>query len=80
MIYTMLKSCFQNTKSKLLKYRDFNFFLPEEFIKDLSEMELSGLIMKRSGLENKSSNTKKPIYISNFKKHRNYVLNLNKQI
>ena len=43
-------------------------------------MELSSLIMKRSGLENESSKTKKPIYISNFKKHRNYVFNLNKQI
>ena len=28
MIYTMLKSCFQNTESKLLNYRDFKSFSP----------------------------------------------------
>ena len=37
MIYTMLKSCFQNTESKLLNYRDFKSFSPQGFEKDLSE-------------------------------------------
>ena len=79
MIYTILKSCFQNTDSKLLKYRDLKSFLPEEFKEDLGEMDLSDLIMKRSRLGNKTNKTKKPIYISNFKKQRNDVFNLNKQ-
>ena len=35
--------------------------------------------MKRSRLKNKANKTKKPIDISNFKKQRNYVVNLNKQ-
>ena len=35
--------------------------------------------MKRSRLKNKVNKTKKPIDISNFKKQRNYVVNLNKQ-
>ena len=34
--------------------------------------------MKRSSLKNKTNKTKKPIDI-NFKKQRNYVVNLNKQ-
>ena len=35
--------------------------------------------MKRSRLKNKANKSKKPIDISNFKKQRNYVVNLNKQ-
>ena len=35
--------------------------------------------MKRSRLKNKTNKTKKRIDISNFKKQRNYVVNLNKQ-
>ena len=41
--------------------------------------ELRKAIMKRSRLKNKANKTKKPIDISNFKKQRNYVVNLNKQ-
>ena len=37
MVYTMLKSCFQNTKPKLLNYRDFKRFSPLAFEEDLSE-------------------------------------------
>ena len=37
MIYTMLKPCFNNTKPKLLNYRDFKHFLLENFKKDLRE-------------------------------------------
>ena len=37
MIYTMLKSCFQNTEPKLLNYRDFKSFSPQAFEDDLSE-------------------------------------------
>ena len=115
----MLKSCFQNTESKLLNYRDFKSFSPQAFEQDLSEAlincgdsydkfekiftsklnkhapkkrkwvrgnhkphmnkELRKAIMKRSRLKNKANKTKKPIDISNFKKQRNYVVNLNKQ-
>ena len=35
--------------------------------------------MKSSRLENKGDKTKKPIDTSNFKKQRNYVVNLNRQ-
>ena len=35
--------------------------------------------MKRSRLKIKANKTKKPIDISNFKKQRNYVVNLDKQ-
>ena len=41
--------------------------------------ELRKVIMKRSRLKNKANKAKKPIDISNFKKQRNYVVNLNKQ-
>ena len=37
MIYTMLKSCFNNTEPKLLNCRVFNNFSQEAFKKDLSE-------------------------------------------
>ena len=37
MVYTMLKSCFQNTKPKFFNYRDFKRFSPLAFEKDLSE-------------------------------------------
>ena len=37
MIYTMLKSCFNNTEPKLLNYRDFKHFSQEDFKEDLSE-------------------------------------------
>ena len=37
MVYTVLKSCFQNTQPKPLNYRDFNIFSPQAFEKDLSE-------------------------------------------
>ena len=37
MIYTMLKSCFNNTEPKLLNYRDFKHFSQENFKEDLSE-------------------------------------------
>ena len=41
---------------------------------------VSNAIMRRSRLKNKANNkTKKPIDISNLKKQRNYVVNLNKQ-
>ena len=36
-IYTMLKSCFQNTDPKLFNYRDFKSFSPQAFEQDLSE-------------------------------------------
>ena len=35
--------------------------------------------MKRSRLKNKANKTKKPTDIRNFKKQRNYVVNMNKQ-
>ena len=35
-------------------------------------------IMKRSKLKNKTSKTKLPVDINNYKKQRNYVVNLNK--
>ena len=37
MIYTMLKSCFDNTEIKLLNYRDFRHFSQKYFKEDLSE-------------------------------------------
>ena len=37
MIYTMLKSRFNNTEPKLLNYRDFKYFSQEDFKEDLSE-------------------------------------------
>ena len=37
MIYTMLKSCFNNTEPKLLNYRDFKHFSHENFKEDFSE-------------------------------------------
>ena len=37
LIYTMLKSCFNNTEPKMLNYRDFKHFLQENFKEDLSE-------------------------------------------
>ena len=37
MIYTMPKSCFSNTKPKLLNYIDFKLFSEEGFKEDLSE-------------------------------------------
>ena len=37
MAYTMLKSCFQNTESKLLNCGDFKSFSPQAFEQDLSE-------------------------------------------
>ena len=41
--------------------------------------ELHKAIMKRSRLKNKANKTKKPTDIRNFKKQRNYVVNMNKQ-
>ena len=37
MVYTMLKSCFQNTEPKLLNYRDFKSLSLQAFEEDLSE-------------------------------------------
>ena len=37
MIYTMLKSCFNNTEPKLLNFRDFKYFSQEDFKEDLSK-------------------------------------------
>ena len=37
MIYTVLKSCFNNTEPKLLNYRDFKNLSQEVFKEDLSE-------------------------------------------
>ena len=37
MIYIMLKSCFNNTDSKLLNYADFKYFSQEAFRAGLSE-------------------------------------------
>ena len=114
MVYTMLKSYFQNTEPKLL-----NHFSLQAFEEDLSEAlidcgdsydkfeniftsklnkhapkkrkwvrgnhkpyinkELRKAIMKRSRLKNKANKTKKPTDIRNFKKQRNYVVNMNKQ-
>ena len=37
MIYSMLKSCFQNTEPKLLNYSDFKSFSPQGFEEDLRE-------------------------------------------
>ena len=37
MIYTMLKSCFNNTEPKLLNYRDFKHFSQKAFKEDLPE-------------------------------------------
>ena len=36
-IYTVLKTCFQNTEPKYLNYRDFKSFSPQAFEEDLSE-------------------------------------------
>ena len=119
MIYTMLKSCFNNTEPKLLNYRDFKHFSKEDFKEDLSEAlcdsgnsyddfdhiftsklnkhapkkkkwirgnnkphvnkDLRQAIMKRSKLKNKANKTKDPTDIKNYKKQRNYVVNLNKE-
>ena len=38
MIYTMLKSCFNKTESKLINQRDFKHFSQEAFKEDLSEV------------------------------------------
>ena len=118
-IYTMLKSCFNNTEPKLLNYRDFKHFSKEDFKEDLSEAPcdcgnsyddfdhiftsklnkhapkkkkwirgnnkphvnkaLRQAIMKRSKLKNKANKTKDPTDIKNYKKQRNYVVNLNKE-
>ena len=40
MAYTMLKSCFQNTESKLLNCGDFKSFSPQAFEQDLSEASI----------------------------------------
>ena len=37
MVYTILKSSFQNTEPKLLNYRDFKSFSPQAFEEDLIE-------------------------------------------
>ena len=37
MVYTLLKSRFQNKEPKFLNYRDFKSFSPQAFIEDLSE-------------------------------------------
>ena len=37
MVYTILKTCFQNTEPKLLNYRDIKRFSPQAFKEDLSE-------------------------------------------
>ena len=37
MIYTMSKSCFNNTEPKLFKYRDCKHFSQEDFKENLSE-------------------------------------------
>ena len=37
MIYTILKSCFNNTELKLLNYRDFKHFSQEAFKENLSK-------------------------------------------
>ena len=37
MVYTMLKSCFQNAKPKLLNYRDLKRFSSHVFEEELSE-------------------------------------------
>ena len=37
MVYTLLKSCFQNTEPKFLNYKDFKSFSPQAFVEDLSE-------------------------------------------
>ena len=37
MIYTVLKSCFNNAEPELLNYRDFKHFSQEDFKEDLSE-------------------------------------------
>ena len=42
MIYSMLKSCFQNTKPKLLNNSDFKSFSPQAFQEDLSEESIDG--------------------------------------
>ena len=42
--------------------------------------ELRKAIMKSSRLKNKANKTKMSIDISNFKKRRNYVVNLKKQV
>ena len=55
---------------------NFKIFLPHE---PHVNKELRKAIMKRSRLKNKANKSKKPIDISNFKKLRNYVVNLNKQ-
>ena len=47
--------------------------------KPLINKELRKAIMKRSRLKNKANKTKKPTDIRNFKKQRNYVVNMNKQ-
>ena len=119
MIYTMLKSCFNDTEPKLLNYRDFKHFSREDFKEDLSEAlcdcgnsydnfdhiftsklnkhapkkkkwirgnnkphvnkALRQAIMKRSKLKNKAKKTKDPTDIKNYKKQRNYVVNLSKE-
>ena len=115
----MLKSCFNNTKPKLLSYRDFKHFSQKDFKENLSEAlcdcgnsyddfdhiftsklnkhaakrkkwirginkphvneALRQAIMKRSKLKNKANKTKDPTDIRNYKKQRNYVVNLNKE-
>ena len=42
-------------------------------------MKLRKVNMTRSKLQNKANKIKKPTDISNFKKQRNYVVNLSKQ-
>ena len=94
MIYTMLKSCFNNTELTFLNYRDFKHFLEEAFKEDLREALCEEIIrgdnkphvnkalhqafMKRSKLKNKAYKTKDPTDIRNYKKQRNYVVNLSK--
>ena len=40
MIYTMLKSCFNNTEPKLLNYRDFKHFSQENLKRILAKLSV----------------------------------------
>ena len=59
------------------------FLKKRKWVRDNNKLhinkELRKTVIKRSRLKNRANKSKKPIDISNFKKQRNYVINLNKQ-
>ena len=79
MIYTMLKSCFQNKDPKVLTYRDFRNYSPEDLKQDLAAA-LNDCGDSCDVFEQRFANkTKSHLNIRNYKKQQKIVVNLNKE-